>query len=77
MAKEKQTLRDFLDEIGVHSGDDRGFVLLESLWSSNRMEVSRRYIESEPWKYLLDKNVFGTEGTINMWGQECLMIILE
>ena len=77
MDKEKQKLRDFLDEIGVHSGDDRGFVLIESLFSSTRMEVSRRYIESEPWKHLLDKNVFGTQGTTNMYGQECLMIILE
>ena len=77
MAKEKETLREFLDSIGVRSGDDRTFILFESLFSQTQMEVSRRYIESEPWEYLLDKNIFGTQAGYNMFGQECLVIILE
>lgn len=73
----KQTLREYLDSIGVRSGDDRTFILFESLFSQTQMEVSRRYIESEPWKYLLDKNIFGTQAGTTMFGQECLVIILE
>lgn len=77
MAKEKETLRQFLDKNGVKPGDDRGFILYESLFSQTQMEVSRRYIESEPWKYLLDKNIFGTQTGYNMFGQQCLVVILE
>ncbi len=79
MRQGKETLRDLLDSIGIHSGDDSVFVLvdsLESLWSSTKMEVSRRYIESEQWKHLLDKNVCIVANIMNS-GVVIPMIILE
>ena len=77
MEKEKIILRDYLDDIGVHSGDDRTFILYESLFSQTRMEVSRRYIESEPFKHLLDKTIFGVDRDYTMYGQETIKIILD
>lgn len=73
----KKTLKEYLDSIGVHSGDDRGFVLVDGLFSSTRMEVSRRYLESEPWKYLLDKTIYSIDNTTNMYGYSTLLVILE
>ena len=77
MAENKKTLKDYLDSIGVKSGDDRGFVLIDGLFSSTRMEVSRRYIESDPWKYLLNKKIFSVSNTTNMYGYETILIVLE
>ena len=77
MAEDKKTLKDYLDSIGVHSGDDREFVLIDGLFSSTRMEVSRRYIETDPWKYLLNKKIFSVSNTTNMYGYETILIVLE
>lgn len=72
-----KTLAEYLDSIGVHSGDNRGFILCESLFSRTQMEVSRRYLESEPWKHLLDYKVFSVDNATNIYGQQTICIVLE
>lgn len=78
MLKEEKvyTLREYLDAIGVYAGDDRGFVLVRGLFGCTRMEVSRRYIESEPYEYLLDHTVLNVSNTTNIYGQETILIIV-
>lgn len=73
----RQKLSEFLDEIGVKQGDERGFVLYEDPNSACRMEVSRRYIESEPWRYLLDKEIAYTMPTTNIYGIYTIAIVLK
>lgn len=51
-----KSLREHLDDIGVHSGDDRGFTVIHN--GTTEMCVSRRYLESDPMKHYLDMNVF-------------------
>lgn len=75
--KNYHTLKEYLDIIGVHSGDDRGFVLIEGLFSSTRMEVSRRYIEAESYEYLLDRKMLSVSNTTNVYGQETILIIVD
>lgn len=74
---EKQTLAEYLDSIGVHSGDDRGFILYESLFSRTQMEVSRRYLESAPWEHLLKYEVFSVNNATNIYGQQTICIVLK
>ena len=70
-------LKDYLDKIGVKESDDRIFILFKSLFSTTRMEVSRRYLESEPFKYLLDKTIYCVGTDYDIYGYKTLKIILK
>lgn len=72
--KQDKTLRELLDEHGVGFGDDRGFILKEGYWSGTIMSVSRRYIESAPWRYLLDRKVIAV-GTEGLYGEMTLIVV--
>ena len=52
-----ETLRQYLDRIESGPGNDSGFVV-EVLGENTEMNVSRRYLESEPWRYILDLEIF-------------------
>lgn len=71
-----ETLREFLDRINIGPGDDRGFVVHE-LFTNTEMQVSRRYLECEAWKYLLDKKIVDYYEVTNIWGVRTAKFILE
>ena len=72
---ENETLRQYLDRIGIKSGDDSGFVLQHG---GTEMQVSRRYLESEPWRYLLDKPIIDyIYPYVNMYGQKTIKLFVE
>lgn len=54
MDKEIKTLKEYLEEIEVKAGDERGFIIIVG---NVEMNVSRRYLESEPMKHYLDKKI--------------------
>lgn len=66
-----KTLRNYLDEMGVNSGDDRSFsIVCENVVE---MSVSRRYLEAEPMKQYLDMKVEYIEDEyINIYGKKTL-----
>lgn len=69
-----ETLKQYLDRIGIGKGDDSGFVLQHG---STTMEVSRRYLEAEAWKDLLDKEIIDYEYPyINMYGQKTIKLYI-
>ncbi len=67
----KETLGEYLDRIHIWPGDDSGFIVQE-LFKNTEMQVSRRYLECEAWKYLLDKEIVYCEYTTNIWGQKVM-----
>lgn len=75
--EEKKTLRETLDEMHVGPGDARGFMVQEGLFSKTVMNVSRRYLECEAWKYLLDRKVLGYFDDVSPLGEESVKFILE
>ena len=60
MEDQVKTLKEHLDDIGIGKGNDSSFVIIIG---NTEMRVSRRYLESEPMKYFLDKKV------IKVWGR--------
>ncbi len=71
--KKKETLREFFDRNNIERGNDEGFSLFIGLFGSNRMDVSRRYLECAPWSYLLNyvvENAWFSEVT----GMPCIMV---
>lgn len=71
------TLRSYLDRINVGPGDDDGFVIY-ILGENNEMHVSRRYLESEPWKHVLDKKIINyVYPYIDIYGEKTIKFILE
>ena len=69
-----ETLRDALDNMGIKSGDNRGFIVI--LYDKNinetEMQVSRRYLECPAWKYILDLYVVDTHLMTDMYGNETI-----
>lgn len=55
-----KTLKEYLDDIGIGKGNDSSFTIIIG---NTEMRVSRRYLESEPMKYFLNKKV------IKAWGR--------
>ena len=73
----EQTLREYLDSIDIHEGDDSRFVLQE-MNKSTEMAVSRRYIECEAWNYLLDCVIVDyTYPYYDLWGNKTIKLFLE
>ena len=73
---QSETLRHYLDRINVEPGDNSPLVIVHK---NTNMNVSRRYLESEPMKHYLDMiivdyeysftDIRGTE-TIKFWLEE-------
>lgn len=78
MSKERnETLREYLDRIHIGSGDDSGFVVQE-IFKSTEMQVSRRYLECETWRYILDCEIVDfIYPFINMYGQKTIKFIVK
>ena len=71
----KIKLKDFLDMNNIKSGDNRGFVLMCEF---GEMDVSRRYLECDSWKYLLECYIESIVSPYyNIYGQQTIKIILE
>ena len=71
----EETLRQYLDRIHIDSGNDSGFVLQHG---STEMLVSRRYLESKPWKHLLDKKITDYQYPYyNIYGQKTIKLFIE
>ena len=71
-----ETLREYLDRINVENGSDAGFIVQE-LYKNTEMHVSRRYLECEAWKYLLDKKIVDYMTTVDIYGNETIKFILD
>ena len=72
-----ETLKQYLDRINIGPGDDSGFVV-KTLFGNTTMEVSRRYLESEPMKKYLDMEIFDyIYPYINLYGQSTILFILD
>lgn len=72
-----ETLKQYLDRINIGPGDDSGFVV-KTLFGNTTMEVSRRYLESEPMKKYLDMEIFDyIYPYINLYGQRTILFILD
>ena len=70
-----ETLRQYLDRIGIKSGNDSGFVVQNG---STEMQVSRRYLESEPWRDILEKEIVDYEYPyVNMYGQKTIKLFVK
>lgn len=68
-----ETLREYLDRIHIFEGNDAGFVVVDG---NTEMHVSRRYLECEAWKHLLDKKIVDYCETRNIWGVRTAKFIL-
>ena len=62
MEDQVKTLKEYLDDIGIGKGNDSSFVIIIG---NTEMRVSRRYLESEPMKYFLNKKVIKAWGRYN------------
>ena len=71
-----ETLREYLDRINVKEGSDAGFIVQE-LYKYTEMHVSRRYLECEAWKHLLDKKIVDYMFTVDIYGNETIKFILD
>ena len=60
MKDQVKTLKEYLDDIGIGKGDNSSFVIIVG---NTEMRVSRRYLESEPMRDVLNKKV------IKAWGR--------
>lgn len=77
MENKSETLRQYLDRIHIDSGDDSGFVV-KVFPGGTTYEVSRRYLESEPMKYILDKTIIHFEYPYyNLYGQKTILFVVE
>lgn len=72
-----ETLREYLDRIHIFSGDDNAFVV-QVLFEGTEMNVSRRYLESEPWKHMLDMIIIDYEFPyVDIYGRETIKFIVH
>ena len=77
MAQKSETLRQYLDRINIKEGDDSGFVV-KVFPSGTTYEVSRRYLESEPMKDILDKTIIDyAYPYYNMYGLSTILFVVE
>lgn len=74
MQEENKTLEQYLDEIGVLSGDNSGFTIING---HIEMAVSRRYLECEPMKRYLKKKVLNVYIRNGLWGEEAVFVVEE
>ena len=78
MSQKNETLREYLDRINIGPGDDSGFILKEGLFGGTEMQVSRRYLESEPWCYLLDREIIDFyQDVYNIYGQKTVLFVVS
>ena len=74
MNEENKTLEQYLNEIGVLSGDNSGFTVIIG---HTEMAVSRRYLECEPMKHYLQKKVSSVYIRDGLWGEEAVFVLEE
>lgn len=72
-----ETLREYLDRIGVNSGSDAGLVIQE-MFKGTEMQVSRRYLESAPWQHLLDYEIVDyIYPYVTIYGSETIKLFIQ
>lgn len=78
MADEQaQTLRQYLDSIGIESGSDALFVVQE-LNRNTEFQCSRRYLECPTWVYMLDLEIYDyVYPFYDIYGVETIKLILD
>lgn len=64
-----ESLRKHLDDLGIDSGDNRGFTVIYN--GSIEMCVSRRYLESAPMEHYLDMKVYNVSNNhVDAYGRK-------
>lgn len=72
-----EILKDYLNRINIGPGNDSGFVVQE-LGKGTEMQVSRRYLECEAWKYILDCEIVDyVYPFVNIYGQQTIKFIVQ
>ena len=74
METELKTLEQYLNDIGVLSGDNSGFTIIVG---HTEMAISRRYLECEPMKRYLQKKVLSVYIRDGLWGEEAVFVLEE
>lgn len=72
--QKKETLREYLNRNGFERGSNTGFTLFVGLFANSQMDVCRRYLESAPFKYLLDYIVDSTWGSY-ITNSLCILVV--
>jgi hypothetical protein len=72
--QKKETLREYLARNGFDRGSNTGFTLFVGPFAQTQMDVCRRYLESAPFKYLLDYVVDSTWGS-HITNSLCILVV--